>query len=399
MKEIVLHEEINANCTDQCDQSLYGKYKDNIVTFISNNLVALYKAHSMRKNFSLTLKANVRKKDFHKEIADVKFLILTANEVERETLFSCCTNYPKNVALAERNIIRRIPYDGLVYSVFYINDIKVVHVEPEMTGSHTKGGTAETLRKALKAVRPTFVISVGVAFGYDIKKQQLCDVLVGRQFFSYDKSTKVKDDEINIKRLHVFEADQALLTKIKSTVAFEDKMVGLFENGFQAHIGNMITGEYVVDSLAFKNLITEPFKPFGIIGGEMEALGMFSVIDEYNKKKFCRKTRGIMIKGICDWAVGKNIAIKDSDLKIKIQGCPLDNNYCDEKCVLTSEDYKNNLQTLAMCNACTVCKSFLASNNLFSDYCNQGIIKGIYRFFIRLGRPFQKKKQDIKTIV
>lgn len=339
---------------------------------------------------------------------------MTANEVERETLFSYFINYPHDFDLIEKNVIKRIPYDGLVYSIFYINDIKVVHVEPEMTGSHSKGGTAETLRKALKRVRPTFVVSLGVGFGYDIDRESLCDVMVGRQFFAYDKSVKFKNNEINVKRLHTFESDQALLCKIKSTIKFEDKTKGIFDNSFNAYVGNLITGEYVVDSRMYRDIIFSPFKPFGVIGGEMEAFGMFSVIEEYNRQPHHFDTHGIMIKGICDWAAGKNADtsneeqekgtrlkerkdiveqinqiqelvgveledVTDNDAKIKMY----------ER--LSSDEKKNNLQVLAMCNACTICKMFLKESSLFSDYHTYGVRKFLNRIFNGLVRPLRNR--------
>lgn len=230
-------------------------YSRNRIEFTNSHSDELLKANRMRDNFEHTLKYIDTKKHFYREVADVKVLILTATEIERETLFSCFTIYPCSSELVEENVIIQIPYDGLIYSFFYINDIKVVHVEPEMTGSNSKGGTAETLGKALKRVSPTIVVSVGVGFGCDINKSSLCDVLVGRQFFSYDKSTKIHDNELNVKKLHIHEADGSLLYKMKAAMMFEGEITGIFENKFKPHIGNLITGEYVVDSKIFRDMI------------------------------------------------------------------------------------------------------------------------------------------------
>lgn len=351
----------------------------NSQAFIENNKEYLKEAKHIRISFNHTVKHNAKKKDFYKEIADVKILVLTANEIERETLFSCSVKHPNSLIESEEDIIIRIPYSGLVYSIFYINDIKIVHVEPEMTGSYSKGGTAETLQKALEHVRPSVVLSVGVAFGYDIEKQNLCDVLVGRQFFSYDKSIKMLDDQIKIKRLHTFESSENLLYKIKSNIMFEDKIIGLFNNTFNAHIGNILTGEYVIDSRVFRDLIFSPFKPFGIIGGEMEAFGMFNSIEEYNAKHQRNKVHGIMIKGICDWGAGKNADFINEKDKVTVTPNVGENDNGKANRENSGEEDKNNLQTFAMCNACTVCKMFLKENNFFSDY----KIYGMRKFFQR----------------
>ncbi|MBE6784595.1 MAG: 5'-methylthioadenosine/S-adenosylhomocysteine nucleosidase [Ruminococcaceae bacterium] len=352
--------------------------------FIDHNQDILAKAYKMRKGFEQTLKYNENTKRFRKEIKDVKIMIMTANEIERETLFAFFTRYPKSFDLVENNVIKRVPFNGLVYSFFYINDIKVVHVEPEMTGSNTQGGTAATLKKALVDAKPAIVVSVGVGFGCDCKKQALCDVLVGRQFFTYDKSSKVKGLELNVKRLHVFESSETLLYKMKSTTMFEDKTTGIFENTFKPHIGNLVTGEFVVDSQEFRDMIFEPFIPFGIIGGEMEGFGFFSAIKKHNEIYPEEKVHGILMKGICDWGVGKNseepqenkpddIKSKETDaskgtMTAEAQAKEADKNKLKEN--TDPDDEKNNLQTLSMCNACSVCKRFLIENNFFSDYKN-----------------------------
>lgn len=382
----------------------------NRIEFEENHYEELFKAEEVKKSFDKTLILNVNKRCFYREIADIKIMIMTANEMERRTLFACFTDFPSDADLVEKNVIKRIPYKGLVYSVFYINDIKVVHVEPEMTGSNTKGGTYETLRNALKMVRPTYVISLGVGFGFDIRKEALCDVMVGRQFFSYDKSTKIKDNELNVKRLHVFESDQTLLSKAKSTLMYEDKTKGLFDNLFKTHIGNLLTGEFVIDSKMYRDMISHPFKPFGVIGGEMESLGMFTAIEEYNNQFWHLNTHGIMIKGISDWAAGKNADTSKkedensdtppTDVEIEddksTQNAELIKMYGKNKRLLQymqidAEDKKNNLQVLSMCNTCSVCKMLLKESSLFSDYRVRGIRKNWRRFVNWLFRPLRRK--------
>lgn len=386
----------------------------NRIKFEENHYEELFKAEEVKRSFDKTLILNVHKRCFYREIADIKIMILTANEMERRTLFACFTDFPSDADLVEKNVIKRIPYGGLVYSIFYINDIKVVHVEPEMTGSNTIGGTEETLRKALKKVRPTYVVSLGVGFGFDADKESLCDVMVGRQFFSYDKSTKIKDNELNVKRLHVHESDKTLLSKAKSTLMYEDKTKGLFDNLFNTHIGNLLTGEFVIDSKMYHDMISHPFKPFGVIGGEMESYGMFSAIEEYNKQFWHLNTHGIMIKGISDWGAGKNVAASKKDDEEKPESTDNipnveelkedyqtqeDNEFKEynsnerlkQYMQLSSEDRKNNLQVLSMCNTCTVCKMFLKESSLFSDYRIHGLRKNWRRFVNLLFRPLRRK--------
>lgn len=45
----------------------------------------------------------------------------------------------------------------------------------------------------------------------------------------------------------------------------------------------------------------------------MEAFGMFTAIEKYNMKYTRKKVGAIMIKGICDWGVGKNEDTSEDD--------------------------------------------------------------------------------------
>lgn len=292
--------------------------------------------------------------------ANVFTLILTANEMERRTLFYYFSK-------KKRATILQIPCDGIIYSFFSINGINVAHVEPETIGSFTENGMVPTLKKALKRIKPTVVITLGVAFGVNYIEDQIGDVIIGRQLFSYDKATKIKKNSLKIKKLHVLESDGSLLYKLKSRIQMERKITGHLNNKFQAILGNMLTGEYVVDSSTFRQIIISPFAPFGVVGGEMEGFGFFNVLKE-NKH-----AHGILIKGICDWGAGKNDDVHDPDA---IADC-------------STKDYKNIFQVLAMLNVCTVCDQFLVNEKFFSDYKIKGCKKRFWRLIGEIKRKFK----------
>ena len=304
-------------------------------------------------------------KQINRYAANVSVLLLTANEMERRTLF----HYFSNNGIG----IVQIPCDNMIYSFFSINEITVAHVEPETIGSYTKGGTARTLERALKRIKPTVVISLGVAFGANYLKHEIGDVIIGRQFFAYDKATKVEKNSLMIKKLHVLEADEGLLYKLKARIQLEQKMTGRLNNEFQAILGNMITGEYVVDSERFRRMVFTPFTPFGVVGGEMEAFGIFDILRKYGD------VHGILIKGICDWGAGKNEKSEEEEDKSE-------NNYA-----LPQLDYKNIFQVLAMLNVCTVCEEYLINKNFFSDYKIRGFKKWFWR---TIGRRKSFKRQE-----
>lgn len=221
-------------------------------------------------------------------LAEVKILIVTANQIERDSLFSY---FARN----SLHHIIKIAKNDLVYSFFKICENKVVHIEPTNTGSNSHGGIASVITEAIKVVKPSVIISLGVAYGANYEENEIGNVLVGRQHFSYDKSTKVSEGKLKIKKLHIEEPDDYMLSRFKSNVFTEEKHTGLFNNLFDVVLGNMVTGEFIVDSIEARDMIFSPFQPFGIIGGEMEAYGIF---EEVNQKAHC-----ILIKGICDWAV------------------------------------------------------------------------------------------------
>lgn len=305
-------------------------------------------------------------------LSDVRIMLITANTTERDTLFSY-------FALHSRCHIVKIYKNNITYSFFKINNNKVVHIEPYGMGSYADGGVATILKEAIDVARPNVVIMVGVAYGANYKENEIGDVLVGRQHFSYDKSTKISNGKLGIKKLHVEEPDGYMVSRLKSNVNLELKTKGRFGNTFSVIFGNMVTGEFVVDSVEIRNMIFSPFEPFGIIGGEMEAYGIFEEIKKYPN------IHCILIKGICDWGAGKNdeIALNqkdpmDTDERSKVEEKDLKTDDNINK-VTSEKNYKNIFQTLAMANACVVCNELLLDAAMYTDIEIDGSFKRFWR--------------------
>lgn len=334
---------------------------DKVSNFANNNREVLKKAKKFKdesnKNIHFVNESHL-KLDMY--LADVKIMIITANEIERDTLFAY---FSKN----SKHHIVKIARKNLVYSFLKIGNNNVVHIEPATYGSYTKGGAHQTIMEAVKIVHPSIVISLGVAFGANYEKNEIGDVLVGQQHFSYDKATKVSNGTLNIKRLHIVETDEYMISRFKSNVPTEDKMEGFLGNEFNVVFGNMVTGEFVVDSIEVRHSIFSPFQLFGIIGGEMEAYGIFEAVNGH------KNTHCILMKGICDWGAGKNetfdgepTIVTDVDMSNKI-------------IVRTDYNPKNEFQALAMLDACEVCEKLLIKKEMFSDSKNKGIKKRFWR--------------------
>lgn len=337
------------------EDSIKEKISMKVKIFHDNNFHLLERVMMFRRHFIQEtdfIYDNPKKINMY--LSDVKIMVITANQIERDSLFA----YFSKDSLHH---IIKIAKNNYVYSFFKIGDNKVVHVEPVNIGSYSHGGSASAISKALKIVKPSVIISLGVAYGADYEKNEIGDVLVGRQHFSYDKSAKVSNGQLSIKKLHIEEADDYMLSRFKSNVFTEEKHNGIFDNQFEVILGNMVTGEFVVDSIEVRNMIFSPFQPFGIIGGEMEAYGIF---EEVNGKAHC-----ILMKGICDWAAGKNDEINLSEYQY----------IRDENDEEKQYNPKNKFQTLAMLNTCNVCEKLLISKEVFADLRIKGFKKMVWR--------------------
>lgn len=325
------------------------KISQSVADFVKDNRELLDDANEFRKinNCNKFVKVE-KKKQLYKYLSDTKVMIITANEIEKTSLFAYAFEHNKTSFV-------QIGVKNIVYTFFALGSMVVAHVEIN-AGSYSNGGSSDIIKKLMWKATPNVVILLGVAFGCDPSKTQLGDVLVGRQHFSYDKSSKISEETLSIKKLHIEEPDEYMLNRFKALVTTEDKIISDFNKAFQVVFGNMITGEFVVDSIDFRELIFKPFEAFGVVGGEMEAQGAFAEVKKY------KRTHCILIKGICDWGAGKNEKIEE-------------------------DNPKNKLQTYAALNACKVCCQLLSEKNFYSDCKVRGLRKNFYNSFF--GRLFK----------
>lgn len=154
-------------------------------------------------------------------------------------------------------------------------------------------GAERKTERAIKAVNPSIVISVGVAFGKDEKSQQLGDVIVAEMVHDYTYQRRGKDGDVRIR------SPQPPVSK---------RLYGIFKNdsGWQLKrptgdvckviTGPIICGPLVVDNLEEKKELFERFPDAK--GGEMEGAGILSACETGSKPD------GIIIKAICDWGDG-----------------------------------------------------------------------------------------------
>lgn len=61
-------------------------------------------------------------------------------------------------------------------------------------GTSGPGGSQQAVFEGIKALSPSAVIMVGIAFGMDEKKQEIGDILVSTQLFLYDSQRIGRDN-------------------------------------------------------------------------------------------------------------------------------------------------------------------------------------------------------------
>ena len=161
-------------------------------------------------------------------------------------------------------------------------------------GQGFNGAEQKTIR-AVEVVKPSVVISVGVAYGKSKESQQLGDVLVCELVNDY-----------TYKRLGV---DETRIRNPQPPVG--GRLLDIFENyvGWRKErgkgefcrvkVGPLVSGPDLVDNRGEKEKIFKIFRD--AIGGEMEGAAILSAIHGI---KGTHKPEGIVIKAICDWGDG-----------------------------------------------------------------------------------------------
>ena len=99
---IMLEKEYNDMCTENTNLSLteeelrlseqiFREVRENIYGFLFDEKNAVKQAHELRMSFGETHIKNENQKYINKKLSDVSILIITATEIERETLFAYFT--------------------------------------------------------------------------------------------------------------------------------------------------------------------------------------------------------------------------------------------------------------------------------------------------------------------
>jgi nucleoside phosphorylase/tetratricopeptide (TPR) repeat protein len=215
--------------------------------------------------------------------ADV--LIVTVTKIESQAVIEVFQK-------ASGQVPKTTPIGDKIYrDLGLINGARVLMVRSEM-GAGGLGAAQQTVANGIKALSPSAIIMVGIAFGIDDKKQSIGDILVSQKLMLYD-SQRVGTDATGkpkiIARGDRTTASTWLIDRFRSAdEEWDDKNA-------KVRFGLILSGEKLVDNMEFRQQVRE-FEPEAI-GGEMEGAGLYSASQS-------AKVDWILAKGICDWADG-----------------------------------------------------------------------------------------------
>ena len=220
-------------------------------------------------------------------IRQVQALLMVVNDNELRAVIGLM----KPVSSMEKFI--EINRNHVVFLIGMYGKFVSAIVQTSPGGMGFNGAERKTDR-AIEAVNPSIVISVGVAFGKDEKSQQLGDIIVATMVNDYTYQ-RLGKDEIRIRNPQP-PVSQRLYGVFRNDAGWSlERGTGNVVNVITAP---MISGPYLVDDPEVKQKLFKEFKDAK--GGEMEGAAILSAIHGSTSKK----PEGIIIKAICDWGDG-----------------------------------------------------------------------------------------------
>lgn len=219
-------------------------------------------------------------------------LLVTATKTESKAVLKTfdhiCDQKPELISIN----------DHIYHDLGIINSTHVFMSQCEM-GSGGPGASLLTVHKGITALSPDAVILVGIAFGVNIEKQSIGDILVSTQIMSYEIQrigTGVNNSFRFIQRGDRPHASPWLVNRFRNADLYWN------ESKAKIHFGLVLSGEKLIDNLEFRQQL-QSYEPEAI-GGEMEGVGLYvACLDE--------KVDWILIKSICDWADGNKSTNKN----------------------------------------------------------------------------------------
>lgn len=270
----------------------------------------------------------------------ISVVILTANKYEKNVLHANVVDREKQKI--QRMLIELFPQrnkNQKTYAYYFnFQGYDILHIESQVTGSYTIGGSADLVRYVLDNhyLYPTIIISLGICFGIHDEKQFLGDTIISQKVYPYFMGAKYNEEGYFVSDDNMFRIRQELYSKMKSEIIDLNVLNGL---GFHAYLGNYMTGEAVISKRNIRDLFAKKVTNQTVDAGDMEGYGLFK--ECYGAVMPC-----LIVKSICDWGVQKNINAPDIFKDI-----------CGEECLTELTSVKDRLQAYASYNAfCVLAK-------------------------------------------
>jgi nucleoside phosphorylase len=206
-----------------------------------------------------------------------KILFATATTTETQAVlpvFEEATQRPKELERIEGKTY---------YNLGMLGQAEMTLVQSE-AGTATPDGSLITVNDAIKALSPSTVIMIGIAFGMKPDKQKIGDILVSRYLRAYEPE---RMGEHPVSRGVYVNASSPLLDLVRT--------VEVDWTNPRVHIGLLLSGEKLVDNIQFRDALQK--KEPDAIGGEMEGHGVYVAANK-------AKVDWILVKGISDWGDG-----------------------------------------------------------------------------------------------
>jgi nucleoside phosphorylase len=239
----------------------------------------------------------------------------TTQQISADVLIITVTEIETRTVLAEFKVVsgkafeRHSIGDKIYYDLGIINGAKIFLVESEM-GTATPGGSLLTVIQGIEALKPSAVMMVGIAFGFDATKQHIGDVLISQQLLGYELQRYGQESDGTPK-----------LIPRGDRVSASSHLINTFRSGLQdwagpARIvfGLILSGEKLVDNEKFRDQL-HTLEPEAV-GGEMEGAGLYIAAQHH-------KTDWILVKGICDLADGNKAEGKSQNQEVAAKNATL----------------------------------------------------------------------------
>ncbi|WP_220207213.1 5'-methylthioadenosine/S-adenosylhomocysteine nucleosidase family protein [Reticulibacter mediterranei] len=212
-------------------------------------------------------------------------LLATTTPIETKAVLELFPGY-KEITIREK----------IYFDLGLTNNLQVVLTQQMHMGSNGTAGSHISIKEAIEALSPLYVIMIGIAFGIDANKHDIGDILVSQYIQNYDPQRVSSGPDNKPKfenRGERVTASTLLLSRFMAAqYSPPDTWPG---KPPKIDFGLILSGSKLVDHEDYRDALRSLASD--AIGGEMEGIGLYHAASD-------KKVHWIVVKAICDWADG-----------------------------------------------------------------------------------------------